>query len=258
METLIFNNKKKIVLSPHFDDLVLSLGGIALEWKKKNLPVEDWVVFSRSNYLPGNNNGKRNTSEDWVHKISTLRLNEEKSVTKELGIVTINLLDQDEALVRRGYSTLDIHEEGFPCGFNKTKDRDTLETIKTQLEPLLLKEVQVFIPLAIQEHTDHLIVKKAVTELLQQGNIGADIFFYEDAPYVYNASDKEKEKIKLFIERQGLSSLKVPINIKDKLALFPFYESQATEKYRKSILEYTQKVGENPCENLYYLLNYEK
>jgi hypothetical protein len=47
---LLDKKKKKIVLSPHYDDFILSLGGIALRWAKAKCDVEDWIIFSKCTF----------------------------------------------------------------------------------------------------------------------------------------------------------------------------------------------------------------
>lgn len=252
---MIFNNKKKIVISPHYDDLVLSLGGVSLRWKDKKCVFEDWVVFSKSNYLPGDFLGNKDMSKTRIDFISSKRLKEERAAIKAINVSKINLLEQSEALIRIGVDSIEEHKEGFPFGINEKEDKNAVKEIKSKLKKIFLEDVQIFVPLAAQEHTDHLIVRKAVEEIMEEEEkITAQIFFYEDIPYIFNASLKEQQKLEKFIKKHRLTPLTVSINIDKKIDLFDFYKSQAIERYRESARRHAMNIGEkNPCEKVYYL-----
>ena len=91
MHLELFNKKiKKIILSPHYDDFVLSLGGLAVELAKKKCRIEDWVIFSNSNHIARDYEGNKDISKERIKTVSNIRFKEELLAAKEIGNVKIN------------------------------------------------------------------------------------------------------------------------------------------------------------------------
>jgi LmbE family N-acetylglucosaminyl deacetylase len=254
-KSLVFNKKKKIVLSPHCDDFILSLGGTALKWGERKCLIEEWIIFSNSNYLVNDHDGNKDISKMRVKVVSSIRLKEEQNATKQTGNVNLRLLHQDEALIR-GHKMKE-HPRGFPHGFDKGKDEKVMKNIHKLLRPLFSKDVQIFVPLAIQEHSDHSIIKEVVANIIHNSKekIKAQIFFYEDLPYAAYATKKEWKKVDNFIKRNKLLTLIIPISLNLKLGLLDFYNSQTDRSYYKGIINPATglKNKKIPCERLYFL-----
>ncbi len=252
-KNLLFNKKKKIILSPHYDDFILSLGGIALKWGGMKRMIEDWIIFSNSNYLVNDCDGNKDISKSRIEVVSSIRLKEEQNAAKRIGGVKIKLLHQNEASIR-GHGEKE-HPHGFPYGFEKEKDEKAMKNIRKLLRPLFSKDVQIFIPLAIQEHVDHFIVRQVVTEMLHF-NKKCQIFFYEDLPYAAYATKKEWKNVNNFIKKNNLLPITIPINLNLKLGILDFYNSQTDKYYYEGVREYANEIKDKrgPCEKVYFLL----
>jgi len=238
---IINPNIKKIVLSPHYDDLVLSLGGLALKWKENNCIVEDWIIFSNSSYSIHN---IKDTSKKKIKEISKIRLKEEQKAVKELKISKIRLCNQNEAL-NRGYKI-----DNLNSSFSSLNEQDkiVLQNIKKRICPLLSKKIQIFVPMGIG-NVDHHILKRAVNSLLMQYKKKADIFFYEDLPYI---SVIPKDKLKRIIKNRKLSPINIPFNLKHKISLIDLYKSQKNNSYYNGVIKRSRELGKYPCERIYF------
>ena len=251
----LFNKKiKKVILSPHYDDFVLSLGGLALELAKKKCRIEDWIIFSNSNHIARDYKGNKDISKERIKTVSDARLKEELHVAKEIGNVKIKLCKLNEALIRGHWKE---HPQGFPYGFDEGKDGSEMDKIRKMLKSLLSKDVQIFVPLAIQEHIDHFIVRQAIQDLLDDKNRKCQIFFYEDLPYAAYATENEWKSINNFIMTNNLFPIIISIDLSLKLKLLNFYKSQTYEHYYEDVQKHANEIKNKrmPCERIYLLKN---
>lgn len=251
----LLSTKKKIVISPHYDDLILSLGGLVSKWSKINCQIEEWIVFSNSNYLVNDNKGNKDISKERIKVVSSIRLKEELRATKNIKNIKLKLCHQDEALIRNHNEK--EHKRGFPHGFDEKKDKKVLENLRKLLLPLFSKDVQIFVPLAIQEHIDHFIIRKAAISILNS-NKKAQVFFYEDLPYVAYTSKGEWKHIKTFIIQHKLLPIIVPIDLNFKLKLLDYYNSQTDKYYYEGVSKRAKEIQKEqdkklPCEKIYLL-----
>ena len=251
----LFNKKiKKVILSPHYDDFVLSLGGLALELAKKKCRIEDWIIFSNSNHIARDYKGNKDISKERIKTVSDTRLKEELHVAKEIGNIKIKLCKLNEALIRGHWKE---HPQGFPYGFDEGKDGSEMDKIRKMLKSLLSKDVQIFVPLAIQEHIDHFIVRQAIQDLLDDKNRKCQIFFYEDLPYAAYATENEWKSINNFIMTNNLFPIIISIDLSLKLKLLNFYKSQTYEHYYEDVRKHANEIKNKrmPCERIYLLKN---
>ena len=255
MHSELFNKEmKKIILSPHYDDFPLSLGGLALELAKKKCVIEDWIIFSNSNHIARDYEGNKDISKERIKTVSNIRFKEELRAAEEIGNVKIKLCKLNEALIRGHWKE---HPQGFPYGFDEKKDRLVIGKIRKMIKSLLSKDVQVFVPLAIQEHIDHFIVRQAVQDLLDYKNRKCQIFFYEDLPYAAHATEREWRDITNFIMTNNLFPITIPIDLNLKLKLLDFYKSQTYWHYYEDVRKHANKIKSKrtPCERIYLLKN---
>ena len=132
-----------------------------------------------------------------------------------------------------------------------------MEKTRKMLKSLLSKNVQIFVPLAIQEHIDHFIVRWAIQGLLDYKNRKCQIFFYEDLPYAAHATEKEWKNINNFIRTNNLFPIIIPIDLSLKLKLLDFYESQTYEHYYEDVRKHANGIKNKrmPCERIYLFGN---
>ena len=255
-KNLFDNTIKKIILSPHYDDFILSLGGLAFKLARKKCQIKDWIIFSNSNYLVDDYNGNKDTSRERIKVVSKIRFKEELHATERIGNIKIKLCDQNEALIRGHEERTKEHD--FPYGFNEKMDGAVADNISKLLVPLLQKKVQIFIPLAINKHVDHFIIREVVTNRLHnpKEKTKSQIFFYEDLPYAAFAAKKEWKEVNKFIIDNKLLPIVYPINSNFKLELLDFYNSQTKESYYEGVIKRAKKIQEQEnrkksCEKIY-------
>jgi len=240
---------KKVVLSPHYDDVLLSLGGIAKKWKENNCVIEDWIMFSKSNYIKGDKKGNQDNSNKRVKKVSNIRFKEEKRTAEKLGISKIRPFNLSEALLR-GHEFKNLRERII-----NSKDREALDSLKEIIRPLLSEDIHIFVPLGIG-HIDHYLVKKAILELINENKkVKSEIFFYEDMPYISRVPKKELKKLRKLIKGKRITPIDIPIDLKHKLELLPIYESQKINSYSKEIINRTKELDNQERIYLYGLNN---
>ncbi len=225
---------KVLILSPHCDDVPLSLGGsLANELIGNDITVI--VVFSKSAYTleeRGNAN---------VEITSRIRKNEEKLAARKLGY-KVQFLDFEEPLVRPGIKRFEeiCNPSNIPVKDAVWPDvRNKIFQVLSHFEGILIT------PLGIGNHIDHRIVFTAVREFINEHHEQNQLYpaFYEDLPYF-----TDRKKI-----RTGIQSILTSINsdfqeyffrssgIDQKLDVLKAYVSQINEHHLNIIYEYWQK-----------------
>lgn len=212
-----------LIISTHFDDAPLSLGGVINRIELfQNLHV--LTVFTRSSYTILTN------IPNSVDYISTLRNLEMENYCHELNIKlhTLGFCDTTQ----RKYPSLEIYKETiatFLNTVNPEKD-DIFDNVKLELDSKIkkIKYDSIFFPLAIGNHLDHLIVHRIAKSLSMENK---RVYFYEDLPY---AADYEMEYIE-WIANKRLDSphfINVDITgeIKSKIMQLEIFESQLTQR----------------------------
>jgi len=205
----IFKSKMRwIYISPHFDDAVLSCGGLIWEQTHSGIPVEIWTV-NAGDPPPGPVSDliTRNHA-DWQtgtpQETVVLRRSEDKNAARRVG-ATARHLGMVDALYRRTKTgtllyTVDIFDPIHPreAGIVNKAARQIAENL-TQYDTLVC-------PLAIGGHVDHVIVRKAVEML------GRPLWYYADIPYLLNHQDQLAPTVAgmsqktFFISPQGLEA----------------------------------------------------
>lgn len=251
---MINNNTKKIILSPHYDDLPLSIGGLINTWKNHNFTIEDWIIFSLGNYLYSDKTGNKDFSSERVQSVSNKRYEEELSMSNDLEITTIRKIDCYEANFRGHNNLIATTQKKYT--YNQ-KDQEALKKIKIILLPLLYQKVDLFIPLGFGGHYDHILLREAILELINK-NVKASIFFYEDLPYIGNINWQQKIEMYFIIKKLKLKKIITPIDLKYKVNLLQHYPSQSDPIYIPSIIrhsKYLQKKykSQQPMERYFQL-----
>lgn len=228
------NNRVKIILSPHYDDLALSIGGTVLCWQNKNISVEDWIIFSLGNYIAADDRGNTDFSSQQVENVSKQRYREELSAANELGIKAIKRLDCYEAKFRGHSSFIAPSQKAQPL---TEKDQHDFKKISEAIAPLLNQPIDLFVPLALQGHYDHILVREAVCSLLidRKDPLIASIFFYEDLPYAARATWRQRLEMYWLMRRWKLKAIIMPIDLRRKLDLLRHYPSQSDPSYTRGI-----------------------
>jgi LmbE family N-acetylglucosaminyl deacetylase len=161
-----FEKKDIIFLSPHFDDVAFSCGGLIRKIKNICNRIIIVNVFTKSIWAPYMEITQK--SEDLVSKI---RYNEDLSYCNSLNIENIRLGFIDSSL--RGYD--DVTEL-----LAEVNNDYIYFSVKYAILDILksLCVHYVFCPSGIGNHIDHVIVFEAIKEFENIEKI-----FYEDMPY---------------------------------------------------------------------------
>jgi LmbE family N-acetylglucosaminyl deacetylase len=178
----IFNNNtmRWIYISPHFDDAVLSCGGLIWEQTHSGIPVEIWTVTA-GDPPPGpvsdlitrvHTQWKTGTPQETV----ALRRIEDQNAARCVG-ATVHHLKIVDALYRRTNTgtllyTQDVFDPIHP------RDVGIVDDTARQIAENLTQHDTIVCPLAVGSHVDHIITRQAVERL------GHPLWYYADIPYV--------------------------------------------------------------------------
>ncbi len=267
MHKSILNKKAKVVLSPHYDDFPLTIGGLAKKWSERNIPVVDYVMFSRSKHTLGSGGNRYISSESAV---SRMRLNEERKTARHLGNVQIKLAGLPEAPLR-GHRFLSSERykittklkhmiKQFLMPIDKDKERKAKLKVEDIVKKLLTQPVQLFVLLAIKHHVDHALVRNAVIRQIQANRkkIKAEVYFCEDLPYAAKAARKDWKDIRDFIKAHALKPITYPIDVDFKLKLLKFYTSQMDSSFYSAVQKRAREIQQQerskaPQEKIYFM-----
>jgi hypothetical protein len=257
-----------VVFSPHFDDVLFTLGGYILELRKNNLlqtkKFHILILFPRSNYLAGTGEGNFDTSLDRLKLATGKRLLEDLGCNDEL-LGEFNyryeLIGERECFARS--KPFANSEMEFPHGMYE--DFDELDKqIFSRMQARVMKwaaqkDTALVFPLAIKEHIDHFIVREAGIKIAHElgKKAGSSFYFQEDKPYGGIATKEELDRIEEFIQSNKLKQRGYRHHPEIVLELaYKHYVSQVEEVYKKGILERSdflkKQFGvEYPCDQIF-------
>lgn len=169
-----------IYISPHFDDAVLSCGGLIFEQSHQGIPVEIWTICA-GDPPPGplsamaqriHDEWGTGTAEDTV----VLRREEDAAAAAIVG-AEICHFGVPDCIYRRSPEGNLLYVDGLSLSLDPLDVGLTAEIAAALAEELLLDDV-VVCPLTIGGHVDHLLTRAAV-ELLRR-----PVLYYADMPYL--------------------------------------------------------------------------
>ncbi len=222
-----------VMLSPHCDDIPLSLGAslLAGEWGDEMHVV---VVFSVSRYQLG-----KGWDND-VDETTATRNGEERRAAAAAGY-TLEFLGFPEPGVRPGYTQItDIFNPRLPF-----EPDPVWQPVRETLLALLGRETGVVVaPLGAGNHIDH----RMVTACCREAAAGACSFtpvFYEDLPYAARFSSRDICRLASPLA-DGARLAPVLLsrgNLADKMNLLTVYESQLSEDDYGSVADHWECRG---------------
>ena len=171
-----------IYLSPHFDDAVLSCGGLIFEQAHQAIQVEIWTIlaggpppgplstFAQENHtLWGTGSGEETVS---------LRKEEDQAAAAIVGAELVHF-DFPDCIYRRSPKGEALYNETVMT-FPHPADRKFPGRIAALLRSELRKDDVLVCPLSLGGHIDHILVRQAAESLRQP------LLYYADVPYVLN------------------------------------------------------------------------
>ncbi len=197
-----------IYISPHFDDAVLSCGGLIWEQTHSGIPVEIWTVTA-GDPPPGpvsdlitrvHTMWKTGTPQETV----ALRRIEDQVAARRVG-ATVNQLNCVDAIYRRNTTgslmyTDDVFDPIHP------DESGIVQDVARMLARDLTSYDTLVCPLALGGHVDHIITRLAAETL------GRPLWYYADIPYLFRHQEELAPAVAamagkvILISSQGLTA----------------------------------------------------
>ena len=219
--------KGTLVLSPHFDDAALSIGG-ALAARAFPDPVCIYTIFGISNYTSGRFHA------GW-RRVTNLRRCEDRRYAALVG-ATCAFAEFQEAGLRIGSDFQSLFRcrgnpyPSKPAGFDRA-----LREIVLEYRPWLL-----VCPLGIGDHWDHLLVYRAVRKMRLSFRL--PVLFYEDLPYAEHLGPRGVERAIASLGRR-FHSITIPIDLDTKCAGLTCYASQLGDVDVQRVRKYASDLA---------------
>jgi LmbE family N-acetylglucosaminyl deacetylase len=213
-----------IYISPHFDDGVLSCGGLIWEQAGQGLPVEIWTICG------GEPDGPLSDFALAIHAIwqsgdgpetIAMRKQEDEAAAACVGADIVHF-DFQDCIYRRARKGEYLYPESVFVAAHP-QDARLPKRMASVLQSELLPGDIVVAPLALGGHIDHVLVRQAV-ELL-----GRPLRYYADIPYLLNYPDTLAPAVQELDDEHFSIS---PSGIENWLAGIASYKSQISSLYR--------------------------
>lgn len=180
---LFLNRKKQVVIiEAHMDDAALSIGGGLL----KNMHESKYTlisVFTESNYT------KKSYSHEYdIEFVKELRLKESELFCRRIGAEHFLLHEKDQPIRTRSRM------------FNDLPNAEETNTLADKMFDIIRhrKVNEVWFPLGLDFHADHHRTRDVIITMLNKYRdffLDADIYLYEDLPYINSVCYHTFEKI---------------------------------------------------------------
>jgi LmbE family N-acetylglucosaminyl deacetylase len=185
-----------VYLSPHFDDVVLSCGGLVWEQVQSGQEVQIWTICA-GGPQPGEpiSSFAQGLHDRW-----------------ETGPAAVSARRQEDALAARQIGAALVHWDLPDCIYRRLPDGswlvngedDLWKPVHPQEQPLMQRlcewmaaRVQpgdtLVCPLTLGNHVDHRLVRAAAEQAARQ--LGLGLWFYSDYPYVMRDTKGQAEKV---------------------------------------------------------------
>jgi LmbE family N-acetylglucosaminyl deacetylase len=226
------------VLSPHPDDIALSIGGTVCQFPE-DVEVTFVTVFTHTVFAPGN--PKSMSAEE----VSRIRCQEEQQFADSVHADLHSLHFSDTSILQYSEKEMQGDYQADP------RTKAVFERIDHTLQSL--SPDLIFAPLGLGEHIDHRIVFEAVKQS-PYAQEHAFLLYYEDVPYVWYVGAENVPA--LVNSRIGEQALPILVDIttdkEKKHEALLIYQSQinpdSLEQDEKSIFDYaTQIHGQDSC-----------
>jgi LmbE family N-acetylglucosaminyl deacetylase len=171
-----------IYLSPHFDDVVLSCGGLVYDQARQGIQAEIWTIFA-GDPPPG----PPSEFALWNHtlwgltgtnQVVTMRRAEDEAAAALVGAVLVHF-DFPDCIYRRSPNGEYLYIETVITSPHPA-DRSLPQRIAVALQPRLRSDDMLVCPLALGGHVDHGLVRQAAETLR------LPLQYYADVPYILN------------------------------------------------------------------------
>ncbi len=170
-----------IYISPHFDDAVLSCGGLIWEQAHAGIAAEIWTVCAGEPPTGPVSNYASRMHETWKsgtpRETLALRRIEDQNAARRVGATTAHLSIPD-AIYRRTNTGSLLYPDNIFLAPNPREQR-LADEIARELASNLTQYDTVVCPLALGGHVDHRMTRLAVERL------NRPLWYYADIPYYF-------------------------------------------------------------------------
>lgn len=216
-----------IIVSPHPDDAVFSLGGFMISNNHYQLTIIN--VFTVSCYTV--------TGFGNPESITAARMKEERKVSKRLNVKSINLGFRDASL-RAPYTC----EADYLNPILDVRYDASWPMIDVTVRTAAASNDYEFLlfPLGLGHHVDHRILFEIGKNLLYQGY---PVLFYEDGSYDVT---RDVKAISAYVAEADLELRRYalgPLNLKEKLGYVKMYRTQVDDYVLSNIIVASQRNG---------------
>jgi LmbE family N-acetylglucosaminyl deacetylase len=178
-----------VYLSPHFDDIALSCGGLAWEQVQAGQPVEIWTVCAGAP-APGEpvSDFAQSLHDRWqtgTEAVAVRRVEDEAAIAS-LG-AQMRFWDLPDCIYRRlpGCAWLVNGEDDLWQPLHP-QEEGVVESLSAWLQAGLQPGDRLVSPLTLGDHVDHRLVRAAVERAA--GRVGTPVWYYADYPYAIRSS----------------------------------------------------------------------
>ncbi len=220
-----------LIVSPHLDDAALSLGGMMLHKPRTRVLNLFNTAWSEDGEL----------NKQSAEAITRSNLNEEKRVMRRLR-ATFSYEALPEALVRDPLMK-------WCDPINLERDHKTQIRAAFAIAHAGLQEKEIFFPLAVGEHVDHVLVHNLIVPFMMQTmSSGASIKLYEDLPYsTYNDDENNYKRRMSRVGREfNLTPELIDITsvLDKKISILSLYKSQLNHEHLERVRTYALGLGD--------------
>jgi LmbE family N-acetylglucosaminyl deacetylase len=229
-----------IYISPHFDDAVLSCGGLIWEQTHTGIPVEIWTIcagnppsgppspFSQVMYDSWKTGGPEET-------VARRRI-EDQNACRRVGALAVHFPVPD-CIYRRSKTGSLLYEQGIFGSLNP-RDTEVVDEVVSLISDKISQYDVLVCPLSIGLHVDHRIVRTALERL------NRPLWYYADIPYLFNLPDSLPRAThglsvkNFYVSREGLQAWQESIAA-HKSQIRVLFEDEAD--MRQKIRQYAKK-----------------
>lgn len=212
-----------IFLSPHFDDVALSCGGLVWELTNQGDQVEVWTIMAG---FPTDENFSafaQKNHKDWGrsgHEAIQMRREEDRAACSILG-ATPHHFDWPDVIYRKHLeSGLPVVNNNYEL-FNEQPEKALVNSIIRNLSEKIPLQSRVVLPMGLGGHIDHRTLVK-VGEALDREQL-----YYADYPYILRSFESEiltenkYKKIPRFLSLDALTAWQEAVlSYRSQLATF--------------------------------------
>ncbi|MFH8367691.1 PIG-L deacetylase family protein [Streptomyces sp. NPDC018031] len=208
-----------VIVSPHPDDAALALGGTVARQGARFLDVFSVETWTKEPYYA-----------DRPELTRRLLLDEEAVAARVLGarVELLGFVDAaDRDLRRDAFFAATAWSGGFA-----QEEPELFGAVTDRLAALLDGAAEVYAPLGVGGHVDHLACREAVLALARDGRLdGARVAFYEDQPYsLFSSAEETARRLAPRLAAAGLGEPSPELRPVDDLAALT--KREALRAYR--------------------------